>query len=192
MNPVIEALVKRKSIRAYEQKEIDAQVRAEMLKATLRAPTAGNMMLYSIVEVTDQEMKDKLAITCDHQPFIAKAPMLWLFLADYQRWFDYFVASDVEALCRQKKIDMRRRRRETCSWRVVMRWSPRRMRSSRRNRLGSGPATSVTSWSSTRLTGNYSTCRNTPSPFACCALVSHRTTKASKIHNALRPEIHRF
>jgi nitroreductase len=108
MNPVIDGLMKRKSIRAYEQREIDSQVKAEILKATLRAPTAGNMMLYSIVEVTDQKIKDKLAITCDHQPFIAKAPMVWLFLADYQRWFDYFVASDVEALCRQKKIDMRR------------------------------------------------------------------------------------
>jgi len=108
MNPVIDAMPKRKSIRAYEQKEIDAEVKAEILKATLRAPTAGNMMLYSIVDVTDQKMKDQLAITCDNQPFIAKSPMVWLFLADYQRWFDYFIASDVEALCRQKQIDMRR------------------------------------------------------------------------------------
>ncbi len=108
MNPVIDVIMKRKSMRAYEQKEIEAEVKAEILNATLRAPTAGNMMLYSIVEVTDQKMKDKLAITCDHQPFIAKAPLVWLFLADYQRWFDYFVASEVESLCRQKQIDMRK------------------------------------------------------------------------------------
>lgn len=108
MNPVIDAMLKRKSIRAYEQKEIDAEVKAEILKATLRAPTAGNMMLYSIVDVTDQKMKDQLAITCDNQPFIAKSPMVWLFLADYQRWFDYFIASDVEALCGQKGVNMRR------------------------------------------------------------------------------------
>ena len=103
MNPVIDVMMKRKSVRAYEPKEIEAEVKAEILKATLRAPTAGNMMLYSIVDVTDQAIKDKLAITCDHQPFIAKAPMVWMFLADYQRWFDYFIASDVETLCRQKK-----------------------------------------------------------------------------------------
>ena len=108
MNSVIDVLMKRKSIRAYEQKEIDAEIKAKILNATLRAPTAGNMMLYSIIEVTDQKIKDKLAITCDHQPFIAKAPLLWLFVADYQRWFDYFIASDVEALCRDKKIEMRK------------------------------------------------------------------------------------
>ena len=72
MNQVMEVLTKRKSIRAYEEREIPAEVRAEILKATLRAPTAGNLMLYSILEITDQPMKDKLAITCDNQPFIAR------------------------------------------------------------------------------------------------------------------------
>jgi FMN reductase (NADPH)/FMN reductase [NAD(P)H] len=108
MNPVIDVIMKRKSMRAYEQKEISAEVKAEILQATLRAPTAGNMMLYSIVDVTDQNIKDQLAITCDHQPFIARAPMVWLFLADYQRWFDYFIASEVESLCAQKGVAMRR------------------------------------------------------------------------------------
>jgi FMN reductase (NADPH)/FMN reductase [NAD(P)H] len=108
MNQVIDVMLKRKSIRAYEQKEIVADVRAEILKATLRAPTAGNMMLYSILEVTDQKIKDKLAITCDNQPFLAKAPMVWLFLADYQRWFDYFIASGVEELCAQRGTSLQK------------------------------------------------------------------------------------
>src|SRR5512139_4334477 len=98
MNQVMDVLLKRKSVRAYEKREISAEVRAEILKATLRAPTAGNLMLYSIIEVTDQQIKDRLAITCDNQPFIARAPMVWLFLADCQRWFDYFLVSGVEEL----------------------------------------------------------------------------------------------
>jgi nitroreductase len=102
MNPVIDVLMKRKSVRAYEQKEIEAEIKAEILKATLRAPTAGNLMLYSILDITDQSIKDKLAVTCDHQPFIARAPMVWIFLADYQRWYDYFLASGVEELCARK------------------------------------------------------------------------------------------
>jgi len=108
MNAVIDTLLKRKSIRAYQQKEIDAEVKAEILQATLRAPTAGNMMLYSIVDVTDQAIKDRLAKTCDNQPFIAKAPLLWLFLADYQRWQDYFVASGVERVCEENNQSMRK------------------------------------------------------------------------------------
>jgi nitroreductase len=108
MNPVIETILKRKSMRAYEKIEIAAEVREELLHATLRAPTAGNLMLYSILEVTDQRIKNKLVKTCDNQPFIARAPLVWLFLADYQRWFDYFIASGVEKLCEQKDTPMRK------------------------------------------------------------------------------------
>jgi nitroreductase len=107
MNPVIDTILKRKSIRAYEKRAIPPQVREELLRSTLRAPTAGNLMLYSIVEVTDQNIKDQLVKTCDNQPFIARAPLVWLFLADYQRWFDYFIASGVEQMCAQQKTPMR-------------------------------------------------------------------------------------
>jgi FMN reductase (NADPH)/FMN reductase [NAD(P)H] len=108
MNPIIDVLLKRRSVRAYEAREISPEIREQILKATLRAPTAGNLMLYSVLEVTDQSIKDRLAVTCDHQPFIARAPMVWLFLADYQRWFDYFIACGVEELCHQKGAIMRR------------------------------------------------------------------------------------
>ena len=108
MNQVMDVLMKRRSVRAYEEREISAEVRAEILKATLRAPTAGNMMLYSILDVTDQSVKDKLAITCDNQPFIARAPMVWIFLADYQRWYDYFHASGADELCKQRNLAMQK------------------------------------------------------------------------------------
>jgi nitroreductase len=108
MNPVIETILKRRSVRAYAEKPIEPAVREELLRATLRAPTAGNLMLYSIVEVTDQQIKDTLVSTCDNQPFIARAPLVWLFLADYQRWYDYFLASGVELLCQQKNLPMRK------------------------------------------------------------------------------------
>jgi nitroreductase len=107
MNPVIETILKRRSVRAYEEKQISPKVRQELLQATLRAPTAGNLMLYSIVEVSDQKIKDRLAVTCDNQPFIARAPLVWLFLADYQRWYDYFVHCGVEEICREKDTPMR-------------------------------------------------------------------------------------
>jgi nitroreductase len=63
----------------------------------MRAPTAGNMMLYTIIEVEDQRLKDQLALTCDNQPFIAKAPYVLLFLADYQRWMDLYTGAGCQA-----------------------------------------------------------------------------------------------
>jgi nitroreductase len=106
MNPTIETLLNRKSVRVYEDLPIEPEIKNQILQATLRAPTAGNMMLYSIIDVTDQRIKDALAKTCDNQPFIASAPMVWVFLADYQRWYDYFLHCGVDELCERKNKSM--------------------------------------------------------------------------------------
>ncbi len=107
MNPTLDLLLNRKSIRVYSDRPITDAEKQSILQAAMRAPTAGNMMLYSIIEVDDQALKDRLAVTCDNQPFIAKAPYVLLFLADYQRWYDYYLAAGVEALCQQHSTPMR-------------------------------------------------------------------------------------
>jgi FMN reductase (NADPH) len=70
----------------------------------MRAPTAGNMMFYSIIQVIDQKKKEMLVKTCDNQPHIAKAPLVLIFLADMQRWWDYFQFSNVFDLCKERGI----------------------------------------------------------------------------------------
>lgn len=96
MNETLKVLQNRRSIRLYNQTALTGDEKQAILSAAMRAPTAGNMMLYSILEITDQEIKNTLSETCDHQPFIAKAPWVLIFLADYQRWVDYFKFSGVE------------------------------------------------------------------------------------------------
>ena len=102
MNPVLETIHQRKSVRAYENMPIPDEIRRSILDAAMRAPTAGNMMLYSVIEITNQAVKDRLVETCDNQPFIATAPWVLLFLADYQRWYDFFKFSGVESYCREQ------------------------------------------------------------------------------------------
>ncbi|GAP12474.1 nitroreductase [Longilinea arvoryzae] len=90
MNSTLELLNNRRSLRAYSDQPITAGEKAAILQGAFRAPTAGAMQLYTILEVADPAIKERLAETCDHQPFIAKAPLVLLFLADYQRWWDVF------------------------------------------------------------------------------------------------------
>jgi FMN reductase (NADPH)/FMN reductase [NAD(P)H] len=90
MNETLGVILNRKSTRRFLARAVPEEVKADVIGATLRAPTAGNLMLYSIIEVNDQAAKDVLAVSCDHQPFISRAPWVLLFLADYQRWLDYF------------------------------------------------------------------------------------------------------
>ena len=108
MNQVLSVINSRKSIRIYEGKEISREAKEEILKAAMKAPTAGNMMLYSIIDVTDEKIKERLSETCDNQAFIAKAPMVLIFLADYQKWNDYFEASNVREICIEKGIEYKK------------------------------------------------------------------------------------
>lgn len=90
MNETIKLLHERKSMRAYEDRAIAPEVKQAVLEAAVQAPTAGNMTLYTILDITDQAIKDRLAVTCDNQPFIATAKMVLVFCADYKRWYDLF------------------------------------------------------------------------------------------------------
>ncbi len=90
MNEVLRQLHDRKSVRVYEDRPIEAEVKQAILEAAIQAPTAGNMALYTILDITDREIKQKLSVSCDNQPFIATAPLVLIFCADYRRWYDVF------------------------------------------------------------------------------------------------------
>ena len=85
--------MERRSVRAWEDRPVSAEMEKRLLKTALRTPTAGNMMLYSILGIEDAELKMRLAETCDHQPFFARAPPIFVFLADYARMMAVFKAS---------------------------------------------------------------------------------------------------
>lgn len=91
MNEILAALHARKSVRAYTEESVSPEKKELILRAACAAPTAGNQQLYTILDITDQEIKDKLAVSCDNQPFIAKAPVVLIFCADCQKWYDAFL-----------------------------------------------------------------------------------------------------
>ena len=96
MNEILKQLSDRKSIRVFEEREISDAEKQQILKAASMAPTAGNQQLYTILDVTDQSLKERLAVTCDNQPFIAKAKVVLIFCADCQKWYDAFEETGCE------------------------------------------------------------------------------------------------
>ena len=99
MNEVIRQLYARKSVRVFEEREISAPEKEAILTAAAMAPTAGNQQLYTILDITDPEIKEKLAESCDHQPFIAKAKLVLIFCADCRKWYEAYI----EAGCTPRK-----------------------------------------------------------------------------------------
>lgn len=94
MNDTIRALSERKSVRIFNDKPIDEPIKQALFQAALQAPTAGNQTLYTILDITQPARKEKLAELCDHQSFIADAPLVLVFLADCQRWYDIFTVAE--------------------------------------------------------------------------------------------------
>ena len=94
MNEIIVSLHSRKSVRAYLDKPIPPEDKQAILEAACQAPTAGNQQLYSILDITDQRIKDQLAVSCDNQPFIAAAPLVLIFCADCRKWLRAYQEAD--------------------------------------------------------------------------------------------------
>lgn len=90
MNEIIQSLYNRKSVRVFEDRPVPRELKAEILRAAVQAPSAGCQQLYTILDVTDAGLKAALAETCDNQPFIASAPIVLVFCADCKKWYDAY------------------------------------------------------------------------------------------------------
>lgn len=99
MNEILQSLYQRKSVRVYEDKTIPQEMKQAILEAAMQAPSAGCQQLYTILDITDQKRKEALADSCDHQRFIAKAPMVLVFCADCKKWYDAYL----EAGCQPRR-----------------------------------------------------------------------------------------
>lgn len=96
MNEVIRQLKERKSVRVFGDREISAGDKALILEAAAMAPTAGNQQLYTILDITDQQLRERLVATCDNQAFIAKAKLVLIFCADCRKWREAFACAGAE------------------------------------------------------------------------------------------------
>lgn len=90
-NPTLQLLDARSSTRTFaKDAPITDDQRTAVLHAASRAPSAGAMMMYSILDIREQATLDRLAVLCDNQPMIAKAPWALIFVVDYAKWIDLF------------------------------------------------------------------------------------------------------
>ena len=90
MNEILKVIDKRRSLRVYDDREISIEDKKTILEAAINAPTAGNMVLYSIIDVTDSEKKERLSVLCDNQPFIKNGKMILIFVANSKKWYDVY------------------------------------------------------------------------------------------------------
>lgn len=79
----------RHSIRKFSEKEVSDEVLTDILRRASKAPTTGNMQLYSVIVTRDGELRSKIEKEHFSQPASVNAPVLLTVCADFNmftRW----------------------------------------------------------------------------------------------------------
>lgn len=82
---MLDTLMKRRTIRKYSDKEVGEELLNNLLNASARTQTMGNLQLYSVVVTRDPQMKEKLSPAHFNQPMVKGAPVVLTICADFNR-----------------------------------------------------------------------------------------------------------
>ncbi|MEX2104466.1 MAG: oxygen-insensitive NADPH nitroreductase [Bacilli bacterium] len=85
MNEVTKLLQSHQSIRKFTKQFIPDHYVSEIIRSAQVASTSSFVQAYSIVGVTDQTLKDELAVLGGNQDYIAQCPLFLVFCADLHR-----------------------------------------------------------------------------------------------------------
>jgi len=78
-------MMKRRSVRVFEQREVPEAVIQKLIDAANNAPSGGNIQPLSVVLVQSTEGRARLAELSGDQPWIRNAPVSMIFCLDFYR-----------------------------------------------------------------------------------------------------------
>ncbi|CAN7766389.1 NADPH-dependent oxidoreductase [Caballeronia sp. dw_19] len=85
VSDVIETLLSHRSVRAYSDQPLPADVLQTVLAAAQSAASSSNLQAWSVVAVRDAARKQRLSVCAGNQKHVAAAPLLLVFIADLSR-----------------------------------------------------------------------------------------------------------
>ena len=89
--------LERRSVRNFAPQEVGEELLESILRRAMKAPTTGNMQLYSVVVTRDTEGLKKLAPLHFSQPAAVKAPVVLTVCADLYRFTRWCRLSNADA-----------------------------------------------------------------------------------------------
>ncbi|MCK9860599.1 oxygen-insensitive NADPH nitroreductase [Paenibacillus sp. ATY16] len=86
MNEMIALLKQHRSIRKFTKDPVTEQQLDAILTAAQQASTSSNMQAYSVIGITDMELRRELAKLAGNQAYIEESPVFLVWCADLYRW----------------------------------------------------------------------------------------------------------
>lgn len=82
---VLDLLMSHRSIRAFRDEPVPAGALREILRAAQQASTSSNMQAYSVIRVTDRNLRSELAAVAGQQQYVVTCPEFLVWCADMER-----------------------------------------------------------------------------------------------------------
>ena len=89
-------IIKRRSVRNFEDKQIPEGIIEQLLDAANNAPSGGNIQPISVILVQDAQARQELAKMVGDQPWVRNAPLSMIFCIDFYRAKRWASVSDVD------------------------------------------------------------------------------------------------
>jgi FMN reductase (NADPH) len=88
MNETIELMMKHRSVRKFKPDPVSKEQLAAIVAAGQMASSSSSVQAYTVIAVTEQEQKDKLAELAGNQSYINECPVFLVWCADLYRLSD--------------------------------------------------------------------------------------------------------
>lgn len=92
-----EYFLTRRSCRQFKPEKISDNLLKSILERAMKAPTCGNMQLYTVVVTRDEERKKKLSCYHYNQPASETAPVILTICADFNRFTRWCKINEADA-----------------------------------------------------------------------------------------------
>lgn len=84
-NPTVQSITRHQSIRRFAARGVDQRTVDAIVACAQAAPTSSHKQAYSVIRVTDPEVRCQLAVVADDQEWLEEAPLLLVWCADLYR-----------------------------------------------------------------------------------------------------------
>ncbi len=98
MTPVIETILRHRSIRAFTGQPIEEEQLQLILESGIAASSSSLLQAVSVIRVTDPEKRAQLAELAGPQPYVASAAEFLVFCIDYHRHFTIASESKLDSV----------------------------------------------------------------------------------------------
>jgi FMN reductase (NADPH) len=85
MNPTIDLLLNHRSIRKYKPDPLTKEQVEAIIRSAQMASSSSNVQAYSVIGVTDPDLKRELAVLAGNQKYVEQAPLFLVWCADLNR-----------------------------------------------------------------------------------------------------------